>query len=63
MEVIARILNFTEEEKRRVGIKTSGWGLLSGSTNKSTSEDKDSTLTDMWVDFLLKEVETDQQKR
>jgi len=58
LELIAKMLNFTDDEKTQVGLskQTGRWGFVpffgSPSKNKQVQE---KTLTDMWVDFLLKE--------
>jgi len=53
LQLIAKILNFTQEEKEAIGLHNSHWSLVPFFGN-STS-DKTPSLTDLWVDFLLKE--------
>jgi len=61
LELIAKILNFTDDEKSQIGIGTqpTSWIPFFGSTKKLAENNK--TLTDLWVDFLLKEA-TEQPK-
>jgi hypothetical protein len=61
LEVMARILNFTEEEKQRVGISNNTkWSFLDKPNNQASDDKK--TLADLWVDFLLQEASTDHTK-
>eukprot|EP00275_Glaucocystis_incrassata_P001952 EC124401.1.p1 GENE.EC124401.1~~EC124401.1.p1 ORF type:complete len:146 (+),score=4.13 EC124401.1:62-499(+) len=57
LALMAKILQFTDDEKERVGLIRHGgwlsWGL-GGSTARAPSSDQES-LTDMWIEFLLKE--------
>mmetsp|Transcript_46177 Transcript_46177/g.76916 ORF Transcript_46177/g.76916 Transcript_46177/m.76916 type:complete len:937 (-) Transcript_46177:374-3184(-) len=58
LTLMARILMFTDEEKERVGLITPGW--WSGS-KKGQRSGQDS-ITEMWVDYLLRETDQDQDQ-
>ncbi|KAI9202773.1 uncharacterized protein BJ171DRAFT_513162 [Polychytrium aggregatum] len=52
LQLIAAILKFSEDEKCKVGlIRRPGWTL----TTPTQSSSADTSFTDMWVSFLLKE--------
>jgi len=57
LDVMARTLNFSDEEKQRVGLTSSRWSLLPRVFGEDKSKGE-KTLTDLWVDFLLKEAAT-----
>jgi hypothetical protein len=59
---MAKILHFTEEDKKQVGlIQTRSWSIFSpfSSPSKSSTPNpslpEGKSLTDLWVDFLLAE--------
>lgn len=60
LSLMARILNFTEEEMQKVGlISTKGWiPFLRRSSSSSTSlaVQQERSVGDLWMEFLLKEV-------
>jgi len=65
LELMTRMLNFTEQEKKDIGLVSNAgrWSFIpffSSSEESTVAENyfvptSDRTLTDMWVDFLLKE--------
>jgi len=62
LQLIARILNLTDDEKLQIGlgsIQSNSWIPFFGTVQKSQQQN-DKTFTDLWVEFLLKSTE-DQQ--
>lgn len=66
LELIARIVNFTEDEKVKAGmVKSSRWSLvpkfLSGTPKEANGAGAQKSgqpnFTDLWVEYLLKEAE------
>lgn len=63
LELMAKILHFTEEDKKHVGlIQTSSWSIFSPFSSPSKNAatpaptlPEGKSLTDLWVDFLLAE--------
>ncbi|GAB5358884.1 hypothetical protein AAMO2058_000497300 [Amorphochlora amoebiformis] len=73
LELMARMLQFTEEEKAKVGVGStllgramgwfSGFGDVDGAVEgKVSSSIEDRNLADMWVDFLMQETEAAERK-
>jgi hypothetical protein len=62
LELIARVLSLSDEEKVQVGLgaRTSNWLPFFGSKKQAPTGGKG--LTDLWVDFLLKEAAAEQTK-
>lgn len=59
LSLMARILNFTEEEMQKVGlISSKGWipFLRSSSSLPSPRGGPERSVGDLWMEFLLKEV-------
>ncbi|KAF2073429.1 hypothetical protein CYY_005246 [Polysphondylium violaceum] len=61
LELIAKILNFSESEKLSIGLnKKSQWSLIpffGGAGNNLGGEGGEKPVTEMWIEFLLKESE------
>ncbi|EGC33555.1 hypothetical protein DICPUDRAFT_98533 [Dictyostelium purpureum] len=59
LELIAKILNFSESEKISIGLtKRNQWSLIPpffGGNKEQAGEDGDKPLAEMWIEFLLKE--------
>jgi outer membrane murein-binding lipoprotein Lpp len=65
LDLAARILDFTEEEKTAVGLGKRGWGLGFFGRGKGTqpAAQKEKSLMDLWVEFLLREAEAASQQQ
>lgn len=63
LHLLSGMLDFSEEERKRVGLVSTGWFNFwrkpkSGDSEESRNEEGQSkSIGDMWVEFLLKEVE------
>ena len=63
LELMAKILHFSEEDKKHVGlIQTRSWSILSpfsspskGAAPSTPTLPEGKSLTDLWVEFLLAE--------
>eukprot|EP01132_Coremiostelium_polycephalum_P009123 gene9123-11179_t len=60
LELIAKILNFSEKEKLSIGLTKKQWSLIpffgsGGNNTDGNGESEEKPLTDMWIEFLLKE--------
>ncbi|GAM18300.1 hypothetical protein SAMD00019534_014750 [Acytostelium subglobosum LB1] len=56
LELIAKILNFNDEDKITIGLAKRQWSLIPFFGNGTTPEQQgEKSLTDMWIEFLLKE--------
>eukprot|EP01114_Cavostelium_apophysatum_P008594 TRINITY_DN2117_c0_g2_i1.p1 TRINITY_DN2117_c0_g2~~TRINITY_DN2117_c0_g2_i1.p1 ORF type:complete len:1204 (+),score=447.48 TRINITY_DN2117_c0_g2_i1:123-3734(+) len=56
LELIAKVLNLTDDEKKKIGLgQKRGWLPFMGGGTQSSPDKLDKNLSDMWVDFLLKE--------
>merc|ERR1712130_763322 len=65
LQVMSRILNFTEEDEQKTGLADGGrgrWGSMipffgGGGNSSASSNTASSNLVNLWVEFLLKESE------
>jgi hypothetical protein len=59
LSLMARILNFTEEEMAKVGLISKGWIPFLRSSSSSLPSPRggqERSVGDLWMEFLLKEV-------
>ncbi|EFA83491.1 hypothetical protein PPL_03533 [Heterostelium album PN500] len=61
LELIAKILSFNDDEKVTIGLTKRQWSLIpffGNGTTPTAEQNGEKSLTDMWIEFLLKEAET-----
>jgi len=64
LELMAKLLNFSDQEKAKIGLgPKSSWSFLPffGDPSSPVTIEKDS-LTDLWINFLLKEAQAESEK-
>ncbi|KYR00803.1 hypothetical protein DLAC_02856 [Tieghemostelium lacteum] len=65
LELISKILNFSESEKTMIGLKKQQWSLLpnflGGGSENPSSDATEKPITEMWIEFLLKEASSNEE--